>query len=165
MPMPDFHEISVCLSSYKRPQANMAPTDAKTSCLYPNSARALNEAQSKGFDNAILEDSEGNVAELDTANLWIVKNNTAITPSDNGTFLCGITRNRVKKLLTENGITVDERKMKFEEILDADEIFSTGNFGKVTPIGIVENKKKPIGTVTSTAHKLYMEWTKKFPIL
>tara|TARA_Y100000590_G_scaffold451216_1_gene592237 strand:- start:1045 stop:1893 length:849 start_codon:yes stop_codon:yes gene_type:complete len=165
MPMPEFKAISVCLSSYKRPQSNMAPTDAKASCLYPNNARALNEANNKGFDNAIIKDYEGNIAELATANLWLVKNNSAITPSDNGTFLCGITRNRIKKLLSTNGIAVNERKVKFEEILEADEVFSTGNYGKVTPIGTVETTNKPIGPITRKAHKLYLEWSKKFPII
>src|SRR3546814_6001125 len=74
----------------------MAPTDAKASCLYPNSARALNEASKRGFDNAVVLDALGNVAELATANLWIAKDGVAVTPAPNGTFLNGITKQRAR---------------------------------------------------------------------
>src|SRR3546814_3551998 len=62
VPLPKPDSFSVCLSSFRRPAPNMAPTDAKASCLYPNSARALNEASKRGFDNAVVLDALGNVA-------------------------------------------------------------------------------------------------------
>jgi len=91
-PIPEPNGFSVCLSSYRRPAASTAPTDAKASCLYPNAARALIEARDKGFDNSVVLDLLGNVAELAMANLFIVKEGVAITPIANGTFLNGITR-------------------------------------------------------------------------
>ena len=113
---------------------DQAPTDAKASCLYPNSARALAEALGKGFDNAVVLDPWGNVAELATANIVMVKNGVVHTPAANGTFLAGVTRSRVLQLLRRAGITAHERSITWEEVLDADEVFSTGNYGKVLPI-------------------------------
>src|SRR3546814_11846266 len=90
LPKPD--SFSVCLSSFRRPAPNMAPPDAKASCLSPNSARALNEASKRGFDNAVVLDALGNVAELSTAHLWIANDGVAVTPEPNGTLLTGITK-------------------------------------------------------------------------
>ena len=164
MPLPEFTSISVCLSSLRRPGRDMAPTEAKASCLYPNSARALREANARGFDNAIIKDPNGSVVELATANLWFVKKGRVVTPAENGTFLSGITRNRIKKLLHTDGVEIEERTVDYQEILNSDEAFSTGNYAKVTPIGRVEERKKDIGPVTRRARELYMDWAKGFPI-
>src|SRR5688572_14459197 len=71
-PMPKPVGFSVCLSSYRRPAPDQAPTDAKAACLYPNSARALAEALRRGFDNALVLDPSGKVAEFATSNIFIV---------------------------------------------------------------------------------------------
>ncbi len=68
------------------------PVDAKAGCLYPNNARALVEAGKRGFDNCLLRDMLGNVAELATANIFMAKDGVVYTPIPNGTFLAGITR-------------------------------------------------------------------------
>ena len=137
----------------------MAPTLAKAACLYPNSGRALGEAQEKGFNNAVVLDGLGNVAELATANLWIAKDGAAHTPAANGTFLNGITRQRVAYLLRKAGIAVHERTITWEEILDADEVFSTGNFAKVLPINRVEDRNLQPGPVYQKARELYWDWS------
>ena len=62
-PLPGFGGFKACLSSFRRPAPDMAPPDAKASCLYPNSLRALREAAERGFDNAIIRDPGGNIAE------------------------------------------------------------------------------------------------------
>ena len=158
VPMAEPTGFSICRSSYRRPAPDMAPTDAKASCLYPNSGRALIEAGEKGFDNAVVLDFEGNVAELATANLWIAKDGAAHTPAANGTFLNGITRQRVAKLLDEAGIPVHERTITWEEVLDADEIFSTGNLHKVVPINRIEDRNLQPGPVYTTARERYWAW-------
>ncbi|MFQ6018243.1 MAG: branched-chain amino acid aminotransferase [Kiloniellaceae bacterium] len=160
-PLPEPGEFSVCLSSYRRPPPSMAPTDAKASCLYPNSGRALQEADQKGFDNAVVLDGNGNVAELATANIWLAKDGAAHTPIPNGTFLCGITRNRVAKLLREAGIAVYERSIIWGEVLDADEVFTTGNYGKVLPITRVESRALQSGPIYTRARELYWDWAFK----
>jgi branched-chain amino acid aminotransferase len=157
-PLPSAKGFSVCLSSFRRPAADMAPTDAKASCLYPNSARALSEALGRGYDNAVVLDPEGNVAEFATSNLFCVKDGVAHTPIANGTFLAGVTRQRVIQLLRDSGTTVHERSIGFAEVLAADEVFSTGNYGKVLPVTRVEKRDLQPGPVYTRARELYWDF-------
>ena len=85
-------------------------------------------------------DHEGYVAEFTVANLFKVKNKIVYTPKPTGTFLVGITRNRIIRLLVELGIEVIESKIKPEELLEADEIFCSGNYVKLRKIVKYENK-------------------------
>ena len=66
--------LSITLSPFRRPSNEYAPTDAKAACHYPNSARAIRDAKARGFDNAVMLDPLGHVAELTTANIWCAKN-------------------------------------------------------------------------------------------
>ncbi|MCW5752512.1 MAG: branched-chain amino acid aminotransferase [Alphaproteobacteria bacterium] len=157
-PMPPDSGFRVCLSPYRRPAADQAPTDAKASCLYPNSARAVRDAVARGFDNAVMLDPDGNVAELASANIWIVRDGVAQTPAPNGTFLSGITRARVAGLLAQSGIRVEERTISFAEVMAADEVFSTGNYGKVQPIIRVEDRDLQPGPVYARARELYFRF-------
>lgn len=157
-PMPPSTGFSVCFSSHRRPARDMAPTDAKASCLYPNSARALQEAEGRGFDNAILLDPNGNVAEFATANLWIAKDGVARTPAINGTFLNGVTRRRVIQLLRDAGVTVEEGIVTRQDVMEADEVFNTGNYGKVMPVNRVEDRELQPGPVARQARELYFEY-------
>lgn len=152
-----------CFSSYRRPARDMAPTDAKAACGYPNLQRALREANNRGFDNGITMDPSGNVAELCTANLWIAKDGVALTPAANGTFLSGITRQRVANLLEGDGIEVRETTLTRQDILQADEVFSTGNYGKVIPITAVENKEVAEGPICRRARELYFDFARSQP--
>ena len=98
---------AITLSPFRRPTAECAPVDAKAGCLYPNNARALIEAQARGFDNCLMRDMLGNVAELGTANVFMAKDGVVYTPAPNGTFLNGITRQRVIELLRDDGVDRD----------------------------------------------------------
>ena len=160
-PLPEPGDFSVCLSSIRRPEPSMAPTNAKASCLYPNSGRALVEAAEGGFDNAVVLDGNGNVAELATANIWIAKDGAAHTPAANGSFLAGITRNRIAKLLREAGVTVHERTITWDEVLAADEVFTTGNYIKVLPITRVETRDLQPGPIYRQAREVYWDWAFK----
>lgn len=162
-PMPDGAGISVALSPFRRPARDMAPTDAKASCLYPNSQRALREAASRGFDNALLCDPSGNVAELASANIWLVKDGVAMTPVWNGTFLNGITKQRVAGLLVADGIEVRETTLQPADFASADEIFQTGNYGKVVPVVRYEERTLQPGPVASRARALYLDWALSAP--
>ncbi len=158
VPLPEPNGISVCLSSYRRPLPTMAPTNAKAACLYPNSGRALIEVGEKGFDNAVVLDAIGNVAELATANIWMGKDGAAHTPAPNGTFLNGVTKQRIAMLLEKAGIKVYERTVTYEELLEADEIFSTGNLAKAMPITRIEGRDLQPGPIFARARELYGEW-------
>ena len=156
-PMPAFTGFSACLSTLKRPDASMAPTDAKASALYANTTRALREAKTRGFDNAIVVDSKGNVAEFASSNLFLVtKDGEVATPIPNGTFLAGITRARVIALLEEAGVKVVARTVATAELDTAVEIFSTGNYGKVTPCVRYEDRTLAVGPIATLARERYL---------
>jgi branched-chain amino acid aminotransferase len=158
-PMPPFAGFSAMLSSRRRPSPLAATTDAKASALYPNVARALREAKAAGFDNAVVLDPDGNVAEFATANLFFVASDGAVvTPAANGTFLAGITRARVIRLLADEGIAVAQRAVGPAELETAREIFNTGNYGKVMPCTRYGARELPIGPVATLARKRYMEF-------
>jgi branched-chain amino acid aminotransferase len=147
--------FSITLSPFRRPTVETMPVNAKAGCLYPNNARSLFEAQSRGFDNAIVCDPLGNVAELATANVFMAKDGVVFTPVPNGTFLAGITRQRTISLLRDNGVTVVEKTLTYQEFEKADEIFSTGNYSKVVPITRIGDRSLPFGPLYTKARELY----------
>lgn len=156
--MPSETGFSAHVSPYRRPARDMAPTDSKASCLYPNTQRALAEATRRGFDNAVVLDACGNVAEFGTANLWIAKDGVALTPAWNGTFLKGVTRQRVKQLLEDAGVEVLETVLTVKDLMEADEIFSTGNYGKVMPVTRFEDRELRPGPVYRRSRELYFDF-------
>ena len=103
-------------------------------------------------------DPLSNVSELATANIWLAKNGEAHTPVPNGTFLNGVTRQRVINLLRKAGVTVVERSIRWQEFLEADEVFSTGNYSKVAPITRVEHKNFQPGPMMAKARELYWDY-------
>ncbi len=157
-PMPEAKGFSVTCSPFRRPSLEYAPTDAKAACHYPNSARALREARARGFDNAVMLDPLSNVSELATANIWFARGGEVFTPVPNGTFLNGITRQRVIALLKEDGLKVHEASLKWRDFCEADEVFSTGNWAKVAPVTRVETRDLQPGPVYARARKLYWNY-------
>jgi branched-chain amino acid aminotransferase len=154
-PMRAPNGFSITLSPYRKPSLECMPTDAKAGCLYPNNSRALIEAESRGFQNCVMLDGLGNVAELATANLFIAKDGVVFTPAPNGTFLNGITRQRVIKLLREAGVSVVETTLRYSDVLAADEIFSSGNYSKVVPVNRIDDRALQPGPLFRQARELY----------
>ncbi|MEQ9138685.1 MAG: branched-chain amino acid aminotransferase [Thalassobaculum sp.] len=154
-PLPGDAGFTACVSTRRRPAPDQAPTDAKAACLYANAGRALKEAVDKGFSNAVVLDPIGNVAEFATANLMFAKDGEVHTPIPNGTFLNGITRQRVIGLLRKAGTKVHERSVTVGDLMEADEIFSTGNHGKVQPLVKFEHRDLQPGPVAARAKELY----------
>lgn len=157
-PMPAETGFSAMLSRYRRPSEECAPTNAKAACLYPNSGRAIAEARAMGCDNAVMLDLLGHVAEFATANLFLVKDGVVHTPVPNGSFLNGITRQRVIKLLRGAGIEVIERTVSPQDLYEADEIFSTGNFAKVQTVTRLDERRFEPGPIGRRARELYWEF-------
>ena len=147
--------FSVTLSPYRRPTLDTMPVDAKCGCLYPNNARCLFEAQARGFDNAVVCDMLGNVAELATSNIFMAKDGVVFTPVANGTFLAGITRRRVIGLLRQSGVTVVEKTLTYPDFEAADEIFASGNYSKVVPATRIGERTLPFGPLYIKARELY----------
>jgi branched-chain amino acid aminotransferase len=150
--------FSVTVSPFRRPSLETAPTNAKAGCLYPNNGRAIIEAKLRGFDNALVLDMLGNVAETGTSNIFLVKDGQIATPAANGSFLSGITRARTIALLADKGMKIVERTLSVREFLEADEIFSTGNHSKVVPVTRIEERNLQPGPVAKLARELYWEW-------
>jgi branched-chain amino acid aminotransferase len=157
-PMPQPTGNAITLSPFRRPTAESAPVDAKAACLYPNNSRALIEAASRGFNNCLMLDMLGNVAEFGNANVFMAKDGVVYTPTPNGTFLNGITRQRVIDLLRGDGVTVIEKTLRYEDFEMADEIFSTGNFAKVAPVIRIDDRQLAPGRFYTRARKLYWDF-------
>ena len=157
-PLPELTGVSITRSPYAKPLSVTMPTDAKAGCLYPNNARALMEARTRGFDNCLLFDMLGNVAELATANVFLAKDGVVRTPTANGSFLNGVTRQRVLKLLKAGGVPVEEATLGYADFETADEIFVVGNYGKVTPVRRIDTRELPVGPLFRKARELYWQY-------
>lgn len=157
MPAPDA-STTLTTTRFRRPTLDNAVVNAKAGCLYPNNARMLAEANAKGFGNALVCDSHGNVAESATANAFMVRDGEVFTPIANGTFLAGITRARHIANLRADGVRVHECVLTLEDFRAADEVFLTGNLAKVTPVTAFDDKSYPIGPVSRRARELYWDW-------
>ena len=150
--------MAITLSPYRRPTAECAPVEAKAGCLYPNNAMALTEAARRGFDNCLLRDMLGNVAELGNANVFLAKDGVVKTPAPNGTFLNGVTRRRTIALLREAGVQVEETRLTYADFEAADEIFSAGNFAKVRAITRIDDRPLQPGPFYTKARRLYWDY-------
>ncbi|MFK8075988.1 MAG: branched-chain amino acid aminotransferase [Granulosicoccus sp.] len=161
IPMPPADATATLATTrFTRPTLDVATVDAKAACLYPNNARMIREAIAKGFSNALVCDPLGNVAESATSNVFMARDGEVFTPIPNGTFLNGITRQRIMTLLRESGITVHESSLRYEDFHQADEVFLTGNISKVTPIVAFEETKYEIGPIAKLARAAYLDWAR-----
>jgi branched-chain amino acid aminotransferase len=160
MPMAAPTGFTITTTRFRRPTLEVATVNAKAACLYPNNARMMREAQAKGFHNALCCDANGNVAELATSNVFMARGDTVFTPVPNGTFLNGITRQRVAALLREAGVAVHEVTLSVDDFREADEIFATGNISKVVPVIGFDGRELPFGPIATKARQLYWDWAK-----
>ncbi len=150
--------MSVTVSPFRRPTIECMPTGAKAGCLYPNNGRILAEARTRGFDNALVRDMLGNIAETGSSNVFMVKDGVVFTPAANKTFLAGITRLRVMTLLRDAGFDVVETTLTLSDFETADEIFTTGNYSKVVPVTRLDDRDLQSGPIAAKAKDLYMDW-------
>ncbi|MBO9397981.1 branched-chain amino acid aminotransferase [Shimia sp. R9_2] len=143
---------------FRRPVLESAVVNAKAGCLYPNNARMLREARTKGFSNTLTCDAMGNVAETATANIFMVRDGEVFTPVPNGTFLAGITRARHIENLRADGVTVHETVLGYQDFEEADEVFMSGNMNKVTPVSAFDDRQYQTGPITRRVRELYWDW-------
>lgn len=143
---------------FRRPVLESAVVNAKAGCLYPNNARMLVEARSKGYGNALVADALGHVAETATANIFMVKDGEFFTPVPNGTFLAGITRSRHIANLRADGHRVHETILTFDDFRAADEVFMSGNMSKVTAVTEFDGTHYQHGPATRRVRELYWDW-------
>jgi branched-chain amino acid aminotransferase len=131
--------IRIRTSSYTRHHVNITMCKAKANGNYMNSMLALREALSCGYDEAMLLDNEGYVAEGSGENIFIVRDGVLYTP-DLTSALEGITRDTLMTLAREQGLEVREKRMTRDEVYVADEAFFTGTAAEVTPIREVDDR-------------------------
>lgn len=150
--------FTITTTRFRRPTLEVMPVNAKAACLYANNARMMREAKARGFHNALVTDCTGNVAELATSNVFLARGGEVFTPVPNGTFLNGITRQRVIGLLRAAGVSVHEVALTVEDFREADEIFSSGNISKVVPVIAFDDRRLEYGPIARKARALYMDW-------
>jgi len=143
---------------FRRPVLEDAVVNAKAGCLYPNNARMLREALSRGYQNALVADAMGNVAETASANIFMVRDGEVFTPIPNGTFLAGITRARHIENMCAAGMTVHETVLTFDDFRTADEVFMSGNLMKVTGVSEFDGTLYRGSAVTERVREMYWDW-------
>ena len=149
-----FKGIKLQTSKWMRPPSNTAPTQAKAAGLYMICTLIKHNAEKNGFDDSLMLDSKGYVAESTGANIFFVKNNKLYTPIAD-CFLNGITRQTVINLAKKNKIHVTEKRVSPNELLTADEIFLTGTAVEITPISQIDKKKFKVGEITQKLIMLF----------
>lgn len=150
--------IRVKTSSFARHYVNAALCRAKANANYLNASMALNEVLKDGYDEALMLDPEGYVAEGSAENIFVVQNGVISTP-DVTSALDGITRRTVMQLAQEAGYKVVERRITRDELYICDEAFFTGTAAEVTPIREVDNRpvgKGSRGPITEKLQKAYL---------
>ena len=151
--------IRVATSSYTRHHVNITMCKAKANGNYINSILALREALDAGFEEALLLDNEGYVAEGSGENVFLVRNGVLYTP-ELTSCLEGITRDSIMRIAADQGLTVKEKRITRDEVYIADEAFFTGTAAEVVPIREVDNRTIGSGVrgpITETLQRIYLE--------
>lgn len=135
--------VSVCFSSWMRQPDASLPLRGKISGAYVTSSMVKTEATQRGFDEGIMLNCSGKVAEASAMNLFIVRDGELITPGVDQDILEGITRKCIIQIARDAGITVIERPVDKTELYIADEFFLCGTMARVTPVSRIENQPLP----------------------
>lgn len=146
--------ISLKTSPWRRPHPETAPICAKAAGLYMICTLSKHAAEKDGFNDALMLDYRGHVAELTGANFFMIKNGALHTPTPD-CFLNGITRQTVIQIANENGLKVLEHTIMPEDLASADECFATGTAAEVTAIGRIDDNVYPVGPVTRMIRDKY----------
>ncbi|HEY1606383.1 MAG TPA: branched-chain amino acid aminotransferase [Allosphingosinicella sp.] len=144
------------ISPWRRPAPYTAPTESKASGLYMICTLARHQAQAKGYDDALMFDWRGQVAEGTGANVFFVRDGTLYTPTPD-CFLNGITRQTVIELATKRGIEVQERTIWPEELESFEQMFLTGSAAEVTPVAEAGPWRFEVGEMTRMLRKDYID--------
>jgi len=141
--------IRMQISKWRRPAPDTAPTEAKAAGLYMICTLSKHKAEADGFNDALMFDYRGRVAEATGANIFFVKDGNLHTPEAD-CFLNGVTRKTVIQLAKKRGITVIERAIWPQELPSFDEAFLSGTAVEVTPVSEIDSMNFQVGPVTRT---------------
>ena len=140
--------IRLKTSEWRRPAPETAPTDSKAAGLYMICTMSKHAAEAEGYDDALMLDWRGQVAEATGANIFLVFGDGKLHTPTPDCFLNGITRQTVIDLAEARGIEVIDRPIMPEELADATEVFLTGTAAEVTPVGEIDNHKFTVGDMS-----------------
>jgi len=148
------------ISKWIRIDSKSQPMQSKSAANYSNAALARVEALKSGYDEAIMLNSSGKVAEGSAENIFIIKNGIIKTPPLNADILNGITRDSIIRLIKSNGIKLIEKNITVKELLKADEVFMTGTAAEVKSVSTINKTtigNGKIGNITKTLQKSFMD--------
>lgn len=154
--------LKLTVSKWARPAPNTAPTESKAAGLYMICTMSKHAAEREGFEDAMMLDYRGYIAEATGANIFLVQEGAIHTPTPD-CFLNGITRQTVMELAKRHGIQVTERHIKPEELAKTQEVFLTGSAAEVTPVGQIDNYKFTVGPVTKLLMQAYHDLVRQQP--
>jgi branched-chain amino acid aminotransferase len=161
----DKNGLDTFVSSWRRFDSNVSPTQAKTTGMYVNSALAHQEATRNGYDEAIFLNKNGSVSEGPGENLFAVIDGDLYTVGPAGSVLNGITKNTIITLAEENGTEVHERaSLDRSELYTSDELFFTGTAAEIEPIRTIDDRvvtDNPPGNITGSIESMYEETVQK----
>jgi branched-chain amino acid aminotransferase len=138
--------INVTMAKYRRPSADFAPGHAKVAGLYIICGIEKDRALKAGFDDALMLDWKGDLAESTGANIFLVIDEKLVTPTPEN-FLDGITRRAVMAMARQRGWTVEERTVKPQELARASEVFLCGTAAEIVPVGSLDGHHFQAGPV------------------
>ncbi len=141
--------IRLKTSKWRRPDPQTAPVHAKAAGLYMICTLSKHAAEADGWDDALMLDWRGQVAESTGANIFLIQEGRIHTPTPD-CFLDGITRRTVIGLAKDRDIEVIERPIMPEEFEKTDEVFVTGTAAEVTPVGQIDDYNFQVGSITRT---------------
>jgi branched-chain amino acid aminotransferase len=154
------HGVRVTVSTVRRIDSSTLPPFVKACGHYTNSVRAVQEAIRRGFDEALLLNAKGDVAEGSGANLFVVKNGTLITNDLDASIVLGITRDSVLQIARDISVPVVIRALTLADLQTADEVFFSGTAVEITPIKDVDGRRIGDGTpgpITQRLQKTFFE--------
>lgn len=154
--------VRITVSPWKKFHSEMMPTTAKASGQYINSILAVREAVSRGYDEALLLNMDGSVAEGSGENLFVIRNGELFTNDERHSILLGVTRDAVIRIAEDLGFPINVGPITVEMLETADEAFFTGTAAEVTPIREVDGtaiKDGRRGAVTELIQKVFFEAT------
>ena len=148
--------ITAAISSWRRVGPNVIPHAAKATGVYLNSMLATMEARRAGYEEAILLDAAGNVADGPGENLFVVKDGVVRTPALAGSILPGVTRDSVVAIARSLAYAVEEATLIRTDLYLADEVFMTGTAAEVTPVRAVDDVELGVGPITRELQEVYL---------
>lgn len=154
--------VRITVSPWQKFNSRMMPTTAKACGQYLNSMLAVRDAVARGYDEAILLDVDGNIAEGSGENLFVIKNRKVITNDAQDSILMGITRDSVIEIARDLGYEVESRSLHLEDLLHCDEAFFTGTAAEVTPIRELDGQVVgggQRGPITAQIQRIYFDAT------